>query len=109
MIYPAKNIKWSGRDGVLAAVRHAPPEALIMHLSDSKGSVVNLDGLMTGPSEAIQLWCGPKKESTKVLEFLMPGYTVFYNTLYSYSYLYHAGSYVHLLIVVVIRCTARHD
>ena len=60
----------------------------------------------SGPSEAIQLWCGPKKESTKVLQFLMPGYTIFYNTLYSYSYLYHAGSHVHLLIVV-IRCTTR--
>ena len=64
--------------------------------------------VLTGPSEAIQLWCGPKKENTKVLEFLMPGYRVFYHTLCSYSYLYHAGSYVHLLIVV-IRCTARYD
>ena len=48
-----------------------------------------------------QFNCGAahKKEGTKVLEFyhytqwhshLMPRYTIFYNTLYSYSYLYHA-------------------
>ena len=96
---------------------YSPTHCFIVYVSTHVHISVNYSNFFdykSGPSEAI----GPKKESTKVLEFyhytqwhshLMPGYTIFYNTLYSYSYLYHAGSYVHLLIVVVIRCTARHD
>ena len=46
------------------------------------------------PSEAIQLWCGPKKESTKVLEFLMPEYTIFIiHTIAIYTMLVHTCIY----------------